>query len=331
MKLPKVFQVVTLASATIALFGLVVTPIFAQIDQQAAGNGFRISPVRSDLVIEAGQSETITLTLENPADVPTTARAIVNDFIASDSEDGEPRLILDESAEAPRNSFRSLVGSIDDVELPARERVEIAVNVRVPENANAGGYYGAIRFAPVADGGNTGNVGLTASVGTIILVRVPGDLAEKLNLIELSAAQNGVMKSFMTSGDVSVITRLENDGDIHLRPIGKVAVKNMFGKTVAEYELNQADVEQDRASILPGSIRRFENQLEQQSWLGRYTIEANLGFTGGGSAIFGKTSFWYLPPWAIAVITLLLVGIIGGGYVAYRKLSNRPQHGKKKR
>ena len=45
--------------------------------QQQSGNGFRISPVRSEYTIEKGKSETLTITIENTTDIPTTAVGVV--------------------------------------------------------------------------------------------------------------------------------------------------------------------------------------------------------------------------------------------------------------
>lgn len=293
-----------------------------------AGNGFRISPVRSELVIEKGGSETLTINIENPTSSTMLAKPVVNNFVASDQEDGEPRLILEENAEnEPKNNFRNLVGVINDIKLKSGENKDITVTISVPDNANAGGYYGAIRFVPEESSG-TGNIGLSASVGTIVLVRVPGDLTERLDLVQLTAGQDGNAKSFLTSGSVQVLTRLKNSGDIHVQPFGKVQVKNMFGKTVAEYELNNTD---PRANILPDSTRKFVDEAPDQKWLGRYTIVANLGYgQGGGEVITAQSSFWYLPPWAIAVIVVALATLVAGGYLLYRKYA-APTTGKRKK
>lgn len=295
-----------------------------------AGNGFRISPVRTEYTIEKGNSEVLTISIENPTDAQVTAEPVVNDFVSSDNESGEPRLILDENTPAPKNSFKRLVDTPPAFQLGPNEKKDISVTVRVPENANSGGYYGAIRFVPSTTTG-AGNVGLTASVGTIVLVRVPGNLTERLDLVELTASQNGKAKSFFTSGDVSVLTRLKNSGDIHLKPFGKVQVKNMFGKVVQEYEFNNIE---PRANILPDSIRKFEDSLNKpgRGWLGRYTVVLNLGISqGSGELIASSTSFWYLPVWALIVILLIVVALAVGGYVLYKRYSiPKPKHGTKK-
>jgi hypothetical protein len=172
------------------------------------------------------------------------------------------------------------------------------------------------------------NVGLTASVGTIVLVRVPGNLVERLDLIQLSAGQSDKPRSFFTGGDVQVITRLQNKGDIHVKPFGKVQVKDMFGKVVTEFELNNTD---PRSNVLPDSVRKFTDNLPKRRWLGRYTILANLGYTqGSGDLITAQATFWYMPWWSLAVLALLVIALIGGGYWLYRKYgAPKQKHGKK--
>src|SRR5687768_2351791 len=86
------------------------------------GNGFRISPVRSELTIDKGNSQQITVTVENPTDNPVISEAVVNDFISDDNENGEPRLILDDSVPPPKNSFKKLVVTPEKFELGPREK-----------------------------------------------------------------------------------------------------------------------------------------------------------------------------------------------------------------
>lgn len=317
-------------SALVTVFAVGFIKVGAQ--NGPSGNGFRISPVRSEFTIEKGKSEVLTITLENPSDGAILAKPIVNDFVASNDESGEPRLILDEDTPPPKNSFKKLVSGLEDINLAPREKKNIDVTVAVPEDANAGGYYGAVRYVPqLSNNTEQTNVGLTASVGTIVLVRVPGNLTERLDLVQISAATKSGegkdpyrTKSFFTSGDVSVITRLKNSGDIHLQPFGKVIVKNMFGSKVHEYEFNNVE---PRANVLPDSIRKFGNDLPKMRWFGRYTIEANFGYgDGGGGLITARASFWYIPTLALFAIIILVLGIVGLVYWMIRKQKARKQH-----
>jgi|AntRauTorckE6833_2_1112554.scaffolds.fasta_scaffold00549_3 hypothetical protein len=322
---------VALCAALLVITGaLSIGQTFAQPagQQSVSGNGFRVSPVTSELIVEAGQSETFTITIENPTESATTAVPIVNDFVAGDNEDGEALPILDESAPAPRNSFRSLVTQLEPLDLAPGETKELDVIISVPNDANAGGYYGIVRFVP-ENLNEEGNVTLSASVGSIALVRVPGDLTERVDLVSLSASQDEEQKSFFTGGDVSILTRLRNSGDIHLAPFGKIQIKNMFGDTVESFELNNTT---PRANILPDTTRRFVDELDNDSWFGRYTIEANLGYQqGSGEPITAQSTFWYLPVWVLIAVFVGLAAIALGivSFVNRRGLKKRSKRSKK--
>lgn len=291
----------------------------------APGNGFRISPVRAEYTVDKGDGKTIAITLENPSNTSTIARGVINDFVASDREDGEPRLILDENAKAPRNSFKDLVLPIGDITLGPREKKEVPVTIRVPTDAHSGGYYGAIRFVTVNNNIANNNVGLNASVGTIVLVTVPGNLTQKLTLVQFGSADSkGKFKSFFTSGQVHVVARVKNIGDIHVKPFGKIIVTSFSGKTIETYEINNKE---PRDNVLPDSVRRFEDTLKNKKWLGRYTVEANIGYAvGSGDIISAKSTFWYLPPWALVIILVVVAAIVVGAVFAVSRLRGRPQH-----
>lgn len=294
--------------------------------QTVSGNGFRVSPVTSDYTIEPGKTEVLTITLENPTDSPTTAVPIVNDFVPGDNEDGEVRPLLDLDAEPPRNSFRTLVEELPEIELGPREKREINVAISVPSDANAGGYYGVVRFEPKGLN-DRGNVTLAASVGSIALVQVPGDLTERIDLEQLSAAQGDSLRSFLTGGDVSVLVRLKNSGDIHVQPFGKVQIKNMFGDVVETYELNDNN---PRAYVLPDTIRRFQDDLEKENWFGRYTIEANIGHSqDSGDVLSAQSAFWYVPAWALVVMFAALAAIAFGVVTFVNRRSGKQKRTKR--
>ena len=322
------FTIRRTALAAVAVFSAVALSIplvSAQDTTTNSANGFRISPVRSELTIDKGQSATVDISIENPSEVPMIASAVINNFIASDDGSGTPRLILDEEAEAPKNDFRGLVEEIPNISLAGKERKDVTVKLIVPQDANSGGYYGAIRFVP-AEVTQDSMVGLTASVGTIVLVTVPGDLTQQLTLNKLSAGQydnekKPVTKNVLSNGNVIVVTELTNEGDIHVKPFGNISIKNMFGKTVASMELN--DIE-PKSNVLPGSSRTFVNEVDYSSWLGRYTITANLGYgDGGGQLITQSSSFWYLPIWAVLTVIGVVVALAIGGYVLVRRFSGK--------
>lgn len=297
-----------LAMLGVFLLSLGGTKAFAQTSKTGTnpGNGLKIAPVRSDLTIEKGGSRQVSLFVENITASVLTVSGIKNDFVASDDESGEPRIILDEDKSAPGNSFKTLVGALPTVKIQPNERREIRVTLTVPKTAAAGGYYGAIRFAP-GNGQTDKNVALTASVGTIFLVRVPGDVKEQLKVEGFAIKHEKNTGSLFNSGPLSVVIRFKNYGNVHLLPFGKVTVKNFSGKVVDEFEINNT---QPRGSVLPTSIRKFEYPIKEQKFFGRYTAEGSFGYGSNGELLLAKKTFYVIPFKMIAAGVFALAFII---------------------
>ncbi|HEX8182548.1 MAG TPA: hypothetical protein VF575_03010 [Candidatus Saccharimonadales bacterium] len=270
------------------------------------GNGLKIAPVRTDLTIDKGTSRTVSLFVENVTASPVTVRGVTNDFIPSDDESGEPRIILDESQRAPGNSFKSLLSDLPTVTLQPGERREVKVTLSVPAKAASGGYYGAVRFSP-GNGENDKNVALSASVGSIFLVRVPGNITEKISIESFGVAHNNELGSLFSSGPISVETRFRNFGNIHVQPFGKIYIKNFSGKIIETIEINNA---QPRGSILPASIRKFSNPVSNKKFFGKYTAEASFGYGSNGELLLAKKTFYVIPYKLIGGVIALLVFVV---------------------
>jgi len=314
-------KIALIVTSTIASFVLFAAPYASA----AEATGYTISPVETEITVNKGTSQTVELSVQNPANTTVSVKAVINDFVASTNESGSPRLILNSNSQLPADNFESLVQPIANITLGPLQKVYFPVVISVPLDANSGGYYGAVRFIPT-NINQTGNVGLTASVGSLFLITVPGNLIEKLSLTQLSAAdKSGNPTSFLTSGSVSVLTRLDNTGNIQLQPFGNIVVKNMFGHIVDSYQFNNSV---PRANILPDSIRRFVNPLTGQSWFGKYTVVETVAYQQGtGNYITASATFYYFPVWflilVIVIVAALAVGIYWLGY--RRRASSTPK------
>lgn len=288
---------------------LLVTSEAGAVSATGVANGFRLSPVRVDVSVEKGHSVTENIYVTNVNNYDVTARAIVNEFSASTNETGSPSVLLDNSQPAPANSFRALTSAIADVTIPAGKTATVPVVIKVPANANAGGYYGAVRF--VSANSNSGStVTISASVGTIFLVTVPGKLTEHLQLLDFSAGQNNSTASFFTNPkNIQIITRVQNTGNIHVAPIGKINIQDDNGKNIETLEFNNT---KPAGEVLPNSTRKYINNLQKQNWFGRYTATAYLGYGTLGGLITVKTSFWVIPVWILALVGLALLLLIAG-------------------
>lgn len=289
--------------------------VSAQQNSGAGGNGIRISPVRSDITVNPGESRTLVLTVQNITGTGATFQAITNDFIPGNNEDGQPALILDSDKFAPSHSLKRYIAAIPNITVASGDSKNVNVTITVPKDAAAGGYYGAVRFTPTGANDASKNVTLSASVGSLILVRVPGDVKENISLLSFEM-RKGIEATkgsafFTTNKDLYAVARFKNSGNVHEQPFGKIVLRKGT-KVLQTVEINNTD---PRGNVLPDSVRRFPEKLDKVGSFGKFTIDGNFGYGTNGQLLSGSTSFWVIPlPLIVGVIVLLalLIGLIVG-------------------
>ena len=271
-------------------------------------NTIKVTPVRSDIEIPAGTSKVVKVTVRNSSDATVALTAVENDFIAK-GEDGTPSIILDSDQYAPTHSLKRFMAPLNDVTLGPNEAKTVDVLITIPKDAHAGGYFGALRFAP-ATVGDGGQVNASGSVASLILVTVPGNFVEKLTLTDFAVQQNGKAgKYFQNPNNLSAAFRFANEGDVQEAPFGNISVKK-GDKVVYSYEFNG---EAPRDVVLPDSARRWDVPLKNIEAFGHYTIEATLTYGKSNQSVNVTQSFWVVPFIVIIgglVGILVLIGII---------------------
>lgn len=310
-----------IAAAAILAFAI-SSPVNAQTaGQSTVGNGMRVAPVRSDLTIEPGKSQTVDVYVQNVTATTAKLKGIVNDFVASEDESGKPRILLDENSQAPTHGLKQYVDKVENFELKANEQKIIKVRVAIPADAAGGGYYGVVRFLPEGVD-DTKNVSLSASVGSLILVRVPGDIKEQASIesFNVSRGESGKASNLFTNGnDLKATVRVKNSGNVQVSPFGKVQLKK-GSKILGVYEVNGT---QPRGSVLPDSIRRFSVDFgDKAKTLGKYTVEGNFGYGDKGQLISAKSSFIVIPLPILITIIICILLVIAAVFVGPRMLKS---------
>lgn len=271
---------------------------FSYAETQPAGQGIQVSPVIIDLNSEKGKTYKLKITVTNVTAGDLILKSSAVDFRAKD-ESGNPYIIDEEQTGQNRAySFKKWVKPMSSLYLKTKESRVVSVEVNVPPDAEAGGHYGVIRFSGVSPGLADKNVALIASVGVLVLTRVEGRVNEQLSVKDIFVEQNRHKKSVLETGPFNLVTRLENTGNVHVKPSGNVTVKNFFGSTIATLQL--AD---QPKNILPASIRRFEQTVDKKWLFGRYTVSFNGVYGVSGKIAQGSASFWVIP---YKIITILI-------------------------
>lgn len=296
-------------AAMALMVGLVGVLFTSNITAQGSqASGLRITPIRHEFEIEPGGSEAFSVTVRNVTNATTVVSADVIDF--EPNEVGQPQLIFD--AEPTPYSLKNFVLGLEQFTLkPGAER-ELDLIVTLPSDVPPGALFGAIGFSALPPDQAAGDtpVALAASLSSLLLIQVPGDVVEQMSLIDLSAGDSSGPGSFFSSAPTQVLTRLRNEGTGLLKPFGQVLVKDWSGNIVHEFELNDTA---PRGNVLPQSERVFVDALENIGSIGRYTIEANISYgEGGGNIITATSSFWVIPWIPVTIVLVLGAALIFG-------------------
>jgi len=292
-------------AAISVLSGLVTTAASAQAPSAGAAQGIELSPALVELNADYGKTYTVTIKITNVTASDLSYTTSADDFNAAD-ETGSPHILMDSNLPATA-SIRSWVATVPQFTLRAHQSKVITAQIIVPINAEPGGHYGVLRFSGKAPELKDTGVGLSASAGVLLLVRVglPSDITEKASLASFFAAQSGKQSSFFEAGPVTFVTRIKNEGNIHVKPVGSIELRDMFGGLVSTIPVNG-----DKSNVLPSSIRRFEGEFKKDWMIGRYDANLTLSYGTHGQAITNTISFWVIPYKLILVGLFILATVV---------------------
>lgn len=283
-------------------------------------NTLKVSPVRSDIEIQPGQATILKVTVTNLTGAEVEVSPTIHDFIAGD-ESGTPSLILDANTFAPTHSLKRFVQPLDNVSIAAGQARTVNVSIYVPDGTQAGGYFGAVRFAP-ADPDGGAQVNLAPSVASIVLLTVPGKTIDKLDLTNFDIQQDGKTgTSFGSTDSLQLTARFENKGNVQVGPTGKISIKK--GSTVIyETDFNNSN---PREVVLPDSARRWDVPLPiprpagiTDLWgFGEYKVYSTLAYGKSNQTIEVEKSFWVIPPAFVILVILVVILIVGVAIVIW--------------
>jgi len=267
------------------------------------GQGLEISPPVMELNANPGQTINVKITLRDITSGPLVVTGQADDFGAK-NETGDPEILLNETG-ASRYSLKYWITQVPSLTLQSQQLQTLSIPINVPANAEPGGHYGVIRFTGLPPSLAGTGVSLSASIGTLILMRVAGKITESLDNTQFYASQNGHQHSFFEYGPLTISERIHNGGDVHVQPVGHVSVYNMFNHRIAYLAINSAE-----GNILPASIRRFDQSLNQSHLFGRYHATYSVVYGDTHKTLSASMAFWVIPWKLILIILVLLVAAL---------------------
>lgn len=309
----KIISTILALGLSISFLGTNVNAVEQTITgPEAVGQALEIGPPVITLAANPGETIATQINIRNISNGKLLVTGVVNDFEAA-GENGTPKIITDENNESIY-SIKKWINSIAPLTLKSKELKTLPVEINIPANASPGGYYGIIRFSSKAPELEDTGVALSASIGSMVMIRVKGDAKEQMSVEDfyVSNGENSPKANIFESTPIFFTQRLKNTGNIYEQPTGQATITDMFGKKIAAININL-----ELTNVLPGSTRKYTESLDKsvigdKKLFGKYTADLKITY-GTNKTVINKTiTFWVIPYRLIGLAVISLIAIFVG-------------------
>jgi len=233
---------------------------------EALAFGFNVEPARVEVSVPAGARRGQTLRVRNrKSEAPIHLKVYVSDVIYL--ADGTHEFPPAGSTEWSCAKWIQVVPS--ELEIPPEAARDVRVSVAAPPDA-AGGHY-AIVFFETGPSFEGEGIGVNFRVGALVEAVVPKTERYEARLLKLAF-----------DPATGIQAEVFNDGNLLIRPKGKIKVYDIGGRKVRELEFNAS-----RLGILPKALRAISTKLVEPLSRGTYRVKAEIDY-GARTLIIGE-------------------------------------------
>jgi len=284
------------------------TPTTTGTNTANNGQALEIAPPVLYLTVNPGQTVNTQIFIRDVSSGPLLVKGQANDFVAS-GQDGTPKILLDNSTNVnDPYSLKGWVSPPSSLLLVPKQIKSMNITIQVPANASPGGHYGVIRFTATAPSVSGSGVSLAASLGSLLLLTVTGNIQENLQVQQFSVNHSGSTGKVFESGPLNFVEVLKNTGNVHVQPAGQVIITDTFGKKIGALNVNVPP-----GNVLPQSSRKFTQSLDKtvignRLLFGRYKANLHIVYGSSKKVLTASLTFWIIPFKLIGGIIIVLVG-----------------------
>lgn len=289
-------------ASLVAIAALLVTALpfrtSAQTTEGAISLG--VSPQILDLTANPGESSTNTFRLTNASPDSVDIQTTPKNFTPR-GEEGAVDLTVEDTT---FSIAEWITVSPERTAIEPGNTQDFTVNITVPLDAEPGSHFGSVVFQTIPPEQDGSAALVSQEIAPVILVKIAGDTVEAAEIAEFRTAKS----SYSNENTIELLARIENTGNVHFKPKGKIVIKNMWGSEVANIDL-------DQRNVLPGSIRQIPSDWNPEGFqLGRYSATLTVVFGDSDEIRVAETSFVIFPyqtilPIVIGIALMLFIVI----------------------
>jgi hypothetical protein len=304
----------TLRAPLIVLSILILTTVAGGRFASAQAQGIEIQPAVIEGRIDPGNSYSYSVRVSNISDTEQTYYLSSQD-ISGLTDEGLP--IFDDNTEKTPYELSSWITlSVDTIVIPPRGSKSVSFTVDVPKDAAPGAHFGGIFLDTTPQKLHTNGSAVGMKVGPIINLRVAGEATEDAQLREFSTGHI----VYGSASNVDLNVRVENLGNVLVRPRGLVEITDMRGSKVDVLKVNDS-----AGGVFPKTDKTFTSVWSYDGFaIGRYQAVVSLVYgDDGNKTISAATSFWVLPLKPILTVLGSIFAILLVLYIFVRMYISR--------
>jgi hypothetical protein len=195
----------------------------------------------------------------------------------------------------------------EPIRVPAGQKFDLPITITVPSNASPGSHFGAVFVSAEPPKLRSIGAGVGYEVGSIISIRISGDIVDNARVRSFSTD-----KLFYGSKNVEFTAKIENQGNILIRPRGPMTITSMLGGKPRNVLVNET-----QAGVFPGTVRDFNfSWSEEGLGFGRYEAVLALSYDGDGGqkTVDASLVFWVFPGKVMLTVLGAFLAIFLIGY-----------------
>lgn len=283
---------------------------FAFTANAQSGAGVGLRPATVEETMEPGESRQFTVQVSNLSGADQTYYLNKRDITGV--EVGGVPIFADENSERTGFELSEWIKlDVDKLDIPTDGTANISFTLNVPDNASPGSHFAGIFVSVEPPRLRSTGASVAYEVANIISIRVAGEAVESAQIRQFSTN-----KFIYGSTNIDFLIRIENEGNVLVRPMGPLEINNMFGKRAAMLTFNDA-----LAGVFPKTTREFTITWEGEgTGFGRYeaVLSPVYGDLGRKSTMSSTVTFWILPMNIIVPSAIVLAVVLATIYIAVK-------------
>ena len=292
---------IILAALFLATYSFVFFQTEIAYAEESAQAGVSISPaiLEPDTPIDPGTTQNFSVTIKNLNSSEQKFYLSTIDIV--DVKDGGSPVFATGKEEKTGLELSNWIKlPVSEILIAGGVSEQLNFTIEVPAGASPGSHFGSILIAVDPPELKQNGAAVGYQVANIIDLRVAGDAA-----VEASIRQISTDRFFNGSKNIDFSARIENTGNVLIRPVGPVEIRNMLGQKVDTIIFN----EEQQSGVFPGRVREFKFKWSGQgTGFGRYEaiLSPVYGEDGARKTMSSTVSFWIIP---VKIIGPILAGL----------------------